>query len=333
MKNDDLHPTPTDWFLPGINPGETLESGLKSVISQEQDKLNLVQALFRSLCAQRGTSADSISELRRQIQQLAKTLDYRLPLLSPDRRGAWFRDNAGVGHGPVSDVTLLPLPVFPLFEAAAIPQLRKALMDSWQERSLLPLPVADERPSLWGMLLALNHQWRIQAQLEVAGSSYSLLTLPSHLPPAILTPALRIFLHHVKSALLAAQQDLDGCHQRLWKASTTLFGAMMRDASRQRSSEWDGHSTPQDAYAAYQRHADDIRSRFRERRGAGAYAHPETQALSFLGFQQRPGADALRKRYREMARQFHPDSPQGNEESFKELNRHYHFLLERLPEV
>lgn len=333
--------TSHDWFLPGINPQESLEQGLNKVVLQETMRLRFAQALQIKLCHHRGPSPDSISELRRQIRHLADTLDFRLPLLSPDRRGAWFRESSLSGLGPLAGTAILTIPVLPTVDFKQLLKVKAELEAFWKNPSPTIQPFHDRSPSLWGSLMALRLQWTELTQVVVDTKTYSLLDLAQSMPDALISPALRIFIHHVSQALQAAQGDLSDCYQRLKAATLTLFAQIERDPAAQKpktsstasQKAWDGQTSPQDAYNQFRRNTDDIRNRFKERRETTSPAtsrETESSALSFLGFTQRPNANTLRKRYWELARQLHPDNPKGNEDAFKELNHHYHFLMERL---
>ncbi|MCG3715421.1 DnaJ domain-containing protein [Aliarcobacter butzleri] len=51
-----------------------------------------------------------------------------------------------------------------------------------------------------------------------------------------------------------------------------------------------------------------------------------SKAKEFFGFTQTPTREELKKRYKELAKKYHPDLNDGNEEKMKELN-HYRDIL------
>ena len=98
--------------------------------------------------------------------------------------------------------------------------------------------------------------------------------------------------------------------ERLWEYQRKRVGDEGRTT---RSSNWT---------------VDQVRSEFKRRRRKTATLRSglDSESLSFMGFSDFPTAGDLRRRYRELAKKWHPDLHAGNEEDFKKLNRAYRHL-------
>lgn len=51
------------------------------------------------------------------------------------------------------------------------------------------------------------------------------------------------------------------------------------------------------------------------------------QAIKTLGLIKRMSKEDIKKRYKELSKQFHPDTPNGSEEKFQEINEAYQILM------
>ena len=54
-----------------------------------------------------------------------------------------------------------------------------------------------------------------------------------------------------------------------------------------------------------------------------------SKAKEFVGFTQTPTKEELKKRYKELAKKYHPDINDGNDENMKQLN-HYRDVLQKI---
>ena len=53
------------------------------------------------------------------------------------------------------------------------------------------------------------------------------------------------------------------------------------------------------------------------------------KAKEFFGFTQTPTKEEIKKRYKELAKKYHPDINDGNDENMKQLN-HYRDVLQKI---
>ena len=75
-----------------------------------------------------------------------------------------------------------------------------------------------------------------------------------------------------------------------------------------------------------------MRDAFRKRRQTTTKPKTQTKeqtALTLMGFSDMPTMDDLKKKYRELARTYHPDAG-GDEAKFKELTESYALLTHKI---
>lgn len=310
-----------DWFMPAILSEGDVHESLGEVIRAEQYKLSFVAALQTNLCAYRGRSSDSLTELRKRVRQLETTLNFRLGMLAPERQGAWFRESARQKSGPFP-ANILGEPVFAMYEAVDADRLRQLLSESWRERKVKTLPFKQSAPCLWVTLLELNQAYEQIVALGKPFQEFRLDALPELLPSRLAAPSLVAFLGKVRELCVLTREELDRSYAVLWQASCRFWDYQKVQASRPRPSH------------QYQRAAEDVREKFRERRRESrlqAFLTPiDAQSLKVFGFEDLPEIGLLRRRYRELARDWHPDRNGGDEERFKALARAYTHLLQRV---
>lgn len=307
--------------MPAILSEGDVHESLGEVIRAEQYKLAFVAALQTNLCAYRGRSSDSLTELRKRVRQLETTLNFRLGMLAPERQGAWFRESARQKSGPFPG-NILGEPVFAMYEAADAERLRQLVSESWRERKVKALPFKPSAPCLWLTLLELNQACEQIMVLGKPFQEFRLEVLPAELPPRLAAPSLVAFLTKVRELALLTREELDRCYAVLWQASCRFWDFQKTSAPRPRAAH------------QYQRTADDLRERFRERRRETRLqpllTPVDLQSLRLMRFEELPEKAVLRQRYRELAREWHPDRNGGDDERFKDLTKAYTHLVQRL---
>ena len=122
-----------DWFLPAILSTGGVSQSFKAVGKSLEDKLSFIHCLNTNLSSYQGKSSDSITELRNRIEELENTLTFRLGMLSPDRPGAWFRENMNQGSGPFGS-SILSEPVLAPYEINKLAKVRYALKNSFEQQ-------------------------------------------------------------------------------------------------------------------------------------------------------------------------------------------------------
>lgn len=312
-----------DWFVSAIVKDGTVGECLSAVEQELRQRQAFVIRLREKIAEKSPSKIDSISDINARISVLENTLKLRLSILSPSRRGAWFRPSASTASGPFA-VALFNEPVFATYDETLTARIRAGLIACWDTRNLLSYPLKASESCLWKILLSLNFELH---QLGDFGDWPRLEKLPDDLPFALESRALRAFLANVRAEYLSARQRLDECYQVLLNASHAFWS----EARVLRSSKefapgvddfYDGH-----------RVAEKMRQEFRSRRTTPTIKRPigksaqDIEALNFMGFDDFPDADALKQRYHNLAMEMHPDREGGSEARFKLLARSYRHLI------
>jgi hypothetical protein len=308
-----------DWFRPAMASKGRLDECLDRVLHQQEAKLQFIAGLKHNLCHPETSRPDRLTSLRRQVFDFGKTLETRLGLLAFDRPAAWFRPSQEQELGPFPG-RVHAEPVFLPFEPLQAKVVQMEIKAAWEQAQPSIRSFNDPATGcLWTILLELNAAWHGLTPLPEPYHDIRLEELPEALPDDLHSPSLGAFLSRVKEALMACRQDLDGCFQSLWKASDPFLAKQFADAclrQRQASQARTGASD-----GRYQRGAT----------GTGMARQGDwAAALAFMEFTSLPDKEALRRRYRALARRWHPDCPQGSEEKFKTLNLHYQILLRHI---
>jgi hypothetical protein len=321
---------PRDWFIAAIESDGTVASCLSAVLSELDARSHFVRVLRDSLDAHDPRGVDAVSDVGQRVRLLDRSLGFRLPMLSEEREGAWFRVAAMTSVGPFAG-TLDTDPVLAPYDVAAVETVRRELVRAFEGRSAKLLPFARGTPCLWRTLVELAERLERIVALPAPFAHLRLDRLPDGLPESLDSRALRAFLLNVRSEILATRELLDGCYRELLATSERLF-ARQRDSVRERARE----ARSSEAHARANRAAGDLREEMRRRRegavapGGLLLGPDDLAALRFMGFRQMPSSADLRKRYLTMAKDLHPDRSSGSDTSFKLLVTAYNRLTERL---
>lgn len=90
---------------------------------------------------------------------------------------------------------------------------------------------------------------------------------------------------------------------------------------------FDGRNFKQGANQGFKFNYEDFQN-FQNGQFNGRPAMGEVQkAKEFFGFTSEPTKDEIKRKYKELARKYHPDMSEGSEEKFKELNHYKDVLL------
>ena len=311
-------PQTHDWFISAIVKDGTVGACLGEVLAEVRRKERFVAKLHEKISEKNPVATDAISEISSRIRVLENTLKFRLSILSPERRGAWFRANVATASGPFTG-NVLPDPVFSQYDEAKTNRVRVALIECWTRGNLVAYPMKSTDSSLWKVLLGLNFELYTLGDM---GEWPRLERLPDDLPEDLNSRSLRAFLSNVTSEYIAARARLKNCYQTLLDASDGFWArAKTRRADSERGDAYDGYTA-----------AESMREEFRKRRAAPTIKRPigksahDIEALRFMGFDDFPTADSLKQRYHMLALDMHPDRQGGNESKFKLLARSYRHL-------
>lgn len=313
-----------DWFLPAMEARGALDHCLDQVVRLQEAKLSLVQGLKKNICAGSRQVPDRITELRRQIYDFAKTLEMRLGILSFDRPAAWFRQSYAHELGPFPG-KISQEAIFLPFDPMKAKLLKVELKTAWTQRSETVRSFEREDASgstcLWLILLEFNHRWDKICELPEPFEDLRLDELPEALPDELASKALEAFLQRVRGAIAACREDLDRCFDTLWQASDPFLAKQFMLACQKQQAGSYRRST-------YRSHGDFYHHSWSPPGKARNSSAQLEEALKFMEFSTLPSREDLRKRYRNLARQYHPDFEGGSEEKFKSLNQYYRTLLD-----
>ncbi|NRA65483.1 MAG: J domain-containing protein [Pseudobacteriovorax sp.] len=294
----------TDWFLPAVQHSGSVKDCLEVVIRIEDERAIFTKSLSRSLCDGSGLYSDAITATISRLVDLRKTLDLRLGLMLPDSHQAWFRENtAELGPFP-GNVNSAPL----LFEFAPSQALkiRNELLSLWKlgTSSSQVIPAGS---TLWSQLLMLNESFEKTCQLAPPFDDLRLDELPESLPDHLSTPALLAFLNRVQVLAVDARESLNTVFQKFFH-QTEIF---LRNYHKQHSQYY--RKQQQNRHSA-----------------VGSKPLALQSSLQFMNFQGVPDLKALKRRYFELAKTYHPDAPRGNSDRFQTLRDHYNRIAASL---
>lgn len=321
-----LTQTQNDWFVSAIVKDGTVGSCLSEVVRELQRKEKFLITLSSKIAEKQGSQMDAVSELATRIGVLENTVKFRLSILSPDRRGAWFRTSATTSSGPFSG-SIMTDPIFSSFDESIAQQVRRGLVDCWQKRNLVNFPLKATESSVWKCLLKLNFElWN----LGDLGEWPRLELLPDNLPSDFESRSLRAFLSNVRTEYLSARERLNKIYEILLAASDKFF-AKCAEAPQSRKQSAKNSFNNDGSYDGFSA-AENVRESFRKRRATPTIRRPvgkssqDLEALRFMGFDDFPSEDDLKQRYHRLAMEMHPDRQGGNESRFKLLAKSYKHL-------
>jgi len=315
-----------DWFISAIVNDGTVSQCLNMVVTELDRKQRFVQKLKEKIGEKSGGNIDAITEISARILTLENTLKFRLSILSPDRRGAWFRTSASTATGPFAG-TVLPDAVFSNYDENRTNKIRAGLVDCWNKRNLLSYPFKASESCLWKILLSINFELHSIGDL---GEWARLEALPEELAGDFESRALKAFLSNVKMEYLAARQRLVNAYDVLLDASDRFWAGArsFKSSSGDASGKSGAHEDMYDGHRA----AEKMRQDFRSRRSSTTIKRPvgksaqDIEALVFMGFEDFPDSESLKQRYHSLALEMHPDRQGGNEARFKLLAKSYKHL-------
>jgi hypothetical protein len=312
-------PLAYDWFISAVIKDGSVGDCLAEVVGELRRKERFVQRLSEKISEQDGSHSDALSRICTRVRILDSTLKFRVSVLNPDRRGAWFRTSAATASGPFVSA-ILPDAVFSQYDESKTKKIRAGLNECWQQRNLVSYPLKATESCLWKILLTLNYELE---RLGDLGEWPRIETLPEALPVDFESRSLRAFLSNVKAEYMTAREYLKHSHMILLEASERFWAGAPRPkipAGRD------------DAYEG-QTEAENLRQGFRDRRATPTIKRPmgkslmDVESLKFMGFEDFPTSEHLKQRYHSLAMDMHPDRLGGNEARFKQLAKCYKHLV------
>ena len=147
----------------------------------------------------------------------------------------------------------------------------------------------------------------------------NLLRLRNDIDPLLQTPSLQAFLKNVQAEALHLEARIEHLFKVLWGACEK-FWSYQSTAHRQEINF--------KAFKVKFRKCEGLLEERREKTTKPKFGNPEQSALNMMGFRKLPNIDELKSKYREMARNHHPDMG-GDEVNFKKLNESYAILTRK----
>lgn len=339
------NPQSPDWFFSAITSAGPVDQCFATVLTELERRNLFVKSLRQTMRAENTTEKDLITLIGERIRSLENTLSFRLGILSPEREAPWFRHPSNRSAGPFAS-SILTEPVFAQYDSDKVADLRIRIKQLWTRHECTALPFRSDSPCLWRTLLKLNADHEQAMTLSQPFESLRLDRLPDGLPLDMDSPSLRAFLINVRAAAMQNRKRLNDCFRSLWSASDSFWDAQKKVSAKRATAEYTGPhkegATSKDqaekprgfrAAAGAQEVRDEFRRRRKEQqqsRAFMAFSHILRDALEFMGFDELPSPEILKKRYISLAKKHHPDCDGGDEDAFKQLAKAYDLLCDRV---
>lgn len=310
--NRNIYAPSQDWFAPAIQKSSSVEDSLSFVMTSLKKKLEFIQKLQANLCELSESDFDAVTDLSRQVRVLKTSLELRLGVLDVDRPGAWFRETLNDNAGPFKQTSLKD-PVMQKYDPYDVQNVKSQINTCWRQHKILDHTLMASGMCLWRRLLQCNSKFHQIQHVKVGEDLFNLMAVPAELSAEIDSPILRQFLLNVSTKLSQLRTELNSCYSLLWSKCILLWEKQNED----------NRTRP------YREHARKTRDEFKRKRESRVLSKKDQRrqnALSFMGFEELPTKEALRAKYLQLAKNYHPDLQGGCEEKFKILSESYREL-------
>lgn len=297
--------TLSDWFLPAVLASGNLKDSLDAAALIQKKRLTFLTQLRLKLWDQEKPDFDRLTRLGILSKDLERTLRFRLGLLNPERKPAWFRRSIKSDFGPFKAKALLD-PVFLDYPEDQQERLEQQISAAYKAGRTGPLCFLGSGVCLWTYLLERKSELSELSVIEVDGSKLKLIELADSMPYWLNTASLRAFIKNVSIEYLSAEKTLETCFEQLWTASKIFWNHARAERLRQ------PHVKQKQSF--YDVSEPLFQTPF--------LSFEEMAALRFMGFEKAPDLTTLKSRFRQLARKMHPDVG-GNDESFRHLNNSF----------
>ncbi len=324
---------PRDWFLGAIEAQGNVHHCLQVVIEELAKKQQFIVALQHALHQTPGERSDHLSHLGNELRLLVQSFQVRLGLLSPERELSWFRKSMARTGGPFASHIYCD-PVFLPYDLSKIDQVIQTLTAAYTNRiPLNPFDPIWQKPKglrtpdetcLWIRLLKLNAQLDSYCEVNLGSSSFRLDQIPDQFESILESRPLRAFLLNVQGEILSLRTQLDQAYERLLESSQGLW-KYQRGKLQSKSQSYPGAKRQNGFDPSSESH-----TRPPPQTNVSSPLSSRQQAsLQFMGFDEFPDQQGLRRRYLELAKKLHPDVINGQDEEFKVLLESYRCLQNR----
>lgn len=315
---------PRDWFVGAVEADGSVDQCLEKVFHELDVKSRFI-ACLRGQLKPTAQASDRVTEIGQRLKAFDNTLRFRLSVLSPDRRGAWFRPPATSYGGPFT-TGIIAEPVFAPYQETDISKVRKGIHTAWEKADPEKLPFLDRSACLWRSLLVIAQELRQVDQLPPPFENLRFTDLPELLPVALESRVLRAFLLNVRGEIAALQQKLKESFEQLLAACERFWA--VQEVSQQAKAKTLGASAKAKANK-WTDEASRTREELKKRRSRIPVikTSSDLEALKYMGFEDYPSPEDLKVRYLSLAKKWHPDREGGSEQRFKMLTRSYQHLV------
>lgn len=309
-----------DWFAPAVVTSGSVDSCLDAVEVLLSKKTNLIREIRRSLVSGEVKGSDKLTLLGARLAPIEQTIIARVEVLRIENTQSWFRAPAAVTRGPFQH-NHLQVGVFSRYAQKDEAAVKKSIKIGWKQNDVNKLFFGKD--NLWGELIEVKSTFYDITNLQGDFKGANLLRLRNDIDPLLQTPSLQAFLKNVQAEALHLEARIEHLFKVLWGACEK-FWSYQSTAHRQEIN-----------FKAFKDEVSKMRGAFRRRREKTTkpkFGNPEQSALNMMGFRKLPNIDELKSKYREMARNHHPDMG-GDEVNFKKLNESYAILTRKISEA
>lgn len=317
-----------DWFAPAI-----LSNGSVAVCLREVEDLQILRARFISLLRERlvdqdNPDSDALTSFGQKLKVLEVAIRSRVGILPPDRPQAWFRAPVVQEGGPFSP-KISPIAVIGNYPTEQVSRVRETIDFAWKQRTIENLPFSLDPKNLWGELLTMNAKLKQLIELPEPFQSANFIDFSSALPRELASESLAAFLGNVSNEAKLLNSRLESAYQALRALTEKLWTYQEKVVTNFRSggSAHSGDNAKQMRDEFKRRRHDPSASIYRE-----GLTRKDLESLQSMGFSDFPDPQALRSRYIELAKRYHPDRG-GDETVFKDLTQAYSYLNDRIETI
>ncbi len=268
------------------------------VENTSRQRLVFTESLRKALKG-KTSSKDSISELISATEKFQKTLELRLPLLDYKRKDSWLREYNSSMNQAFFSVETSKLPVFLSFKLENSKTLLRQIYLAWDNKKSNLASLFKVGDCLLLELLRLNEAWHEIDSFSELFPSLKLSEFNGEVNEYIDSKALKAYLFKVKKHIILARKCIDSCFEYFMDYAHPFLKHQIKLAREFEESQGN-----------FKKHNDSFNF------NKSSYK----TALDFMGFALQPNKEGLKKKYRLLAKKYHPDCPGGSAEMFKKLS-------------
>ena len=321
-----------DWFGPAIIENGSVGQCLEAVEKLLAERMDLIAQIKCALVPSNPSTpsdtvvkTDNLTNFGKSLVPLEQTIMARVGVLRPENVSSWYRAPAASAKGPFQSEQL-QLSVFGRHHIKDFKSVKKSIQKCWENNSIEPL-FFDPEGTIWGAILKAKIRFSKTITLNGGYSGYTLMNIPENIESKHLSPSLKAFFRNVRVEVLNLNRRLESLYDVLWATCEKFWGY-------HESKIKEDNASSKGSSSSCKSDASRMRDAFKQRRAAAqirvsSKTKKELRALNIMGFEALPKLEELKKKYRELARAYHPDAG-GDEIKFKELTESYNYLSDKI---